>query len=79
MKNISRHIGKLQKMESMQKSAKGNPRYRAFVGDGKTGFSFVTKPDCLLAYKVNNLCGSQVEITIGKYYGRATLNSIKVM
>ena len=73
MKNISRHIGTLEIVRREPSSANGNPRYLCRVDS----WTCYTAPDSMLAYAIRNHEGKRVEATIGTYYGRPTLNSLK--
>jgi hypothetical protein len=78
MKNISRHHGILNIVERMNNSVNGNPRYRIFIADSSgNGVSCVTAPDSDHGYSITNFSGQEVSVTIGTYYGTATLNSIE--
>lgn len=73
MKNITRHVGKLEIVERLPRSLNGNARFKIRVD----GFTCVTAPDSGEADTVKNLDGAIVEATIGTLRGKATLNSIK--
>lgn len=73
MKNISRHIGRLEKLTRMKSSVNGNPRFSAYCGVG-----FRTAVDSSHGYEIQNYLGKLVEVTVGTHYGHATLDSIKL-
>lgn len=74
MKNLTRHVGKLEVLERMPPSRNGNPRYRLYIA----GAHCVTEPDSSLGYSVTNFEGKTVVATIGTHYGRATLDDVKL-
>lgn len=75
MKNITRHIGRLEIIERLPSSSNGNPRYLISVD----GFTCRTQVDSSHGYSITNYAGEIVEATIGTHYGSATLNTIKVV
>ena len=75
MKNISRHTGILKVVKREQSSSNGNPRYCIII-DGITCY---TAPDSMIAYGITNHDDKLVEATIGTYYGKPTINSVKVI
>lgn len=72
MKNLSSHNGILTIIKREKSSYYGNPRYLCFV----SGVSFYTAPDSMHGYSISNYEGKAVNVTIGTYYGKPTLNSI---
>ena len=74
MKNITRHTGTLQLVERLNNSRNGNPRYKLLCD----GYVFVTAPDSAHGYGVPNFFDKEVEITIGTYYGKRTMDTIKL-
>lgn len=73
MKNITRHIGKLEILARLPSSYFGNPRYLLRID----GFTCKTAVDSSYGYSAPNFDGKQVEATIGTHYGAATLNTLK--
>jgi len=73
MKNTTYHEGTLSIIKRLESSTNGNPRYLLEVA----GFTCRTAPDSSLAYDMTDYDGIQVKATIGTYYGKATLNSVK--
>jgi hypothetical protein len=73
MKNVTRHIGKLEIIRRENSSVNGNPRYFLHVA----GFYCYTAPDSSLGYSVTNYDGRNVIAEIGTYYGRPTLRSVE--
>ena len=73
MKNVSRHIGKLEIIRRLPNSVNGNPRYALRVD----GWNCRTSVDSSLAYEVSNHDGKIVTATIGTHYGIATLDSVR--
>ena len=73
MKNITKHIGKVENLERLPSSSNGNPRYKFNID----GYTVCTATDCMLGYEIKNLNGANVEVTIGQHYGKLTLNTIK--
>jgi hypothetical protein len=73
MKNLSRHIGKLDIIGRLDSSYFGNPRYELRVN----GIYCVTAVDSMLGYSVTNFDGKEVVATIGTHYNRPTINSIQ--
>lgn len=73
MKNIKQHSGILNIIRRENNSVNGNPRYLCFVD----GVSFYTAPDSMHGYGITNFKGKPVTVTVGTYYGKATLNTIK--
>ncbi len=73
MKNITKHVGTLTILERLPSSYYGNPRYRLSVD----GVKCRTAPDAALGYSVTNYDGKQVIATIGTFYGKTTLNTLK--
>ena len=73
MKNLTRHTGTLRILRREPSSRNGNPRYFLSI-DGTTCY---TAPDSSYGYGVTNYDGRRVEATIGTYYGKPTLNSLK--
>lgn len=73
MKNITRHTGILNIIRREPSSRNGNPRYLLQV-DGITCY---TAPDTMIAYGITNHDGKQVEATIGTYYGKPTIHTVK--
>ena len=74
MKNISRHVGKLEILERLKNSTNGNPRYRCYVA----GVHFVTKADCSYSYSLPNYQDKEAVVTVGIHYGKATLDTIEL-
>jgi len=74
MKNVTRHIGKLEIVRRLPSSANGNPRYLVYVA----GFTCRTAVDSSLGYSVTNFDGKNVVATIGTHYGVATLDSVQL-
>jgi len=72
MKNLTQHTGTLTILRRENNSINGNPRYFAMVD----GFKFYTSPDSSYGYSIQNYEGKMVTVTIGTYYGKATLNSL---
>ena len=75
MKNLTRHVGRLEVVERIESSQSGNPRFRLRVD----GFTFVTKPDSAYAYDVSNKEGQQVLVKIGTHYGTCQLEEMVVV
>lgn len=75
MKNITRHTGTLEVIERLPSSTNGNPRYLLRID----GVTCRTAVDSSYGYSITNYEGKQVEATIGAHYGKATLNSVKVV
>ena len=73
MKNLSRHIGKLEIVRRENNSVNGNPRYLCRID----GWTCYTAPDSSLAYALPNYEGKTVIATIGTYYGRPTINTLE--
>jgi hypothetical protein len=73
MKNISRHVGKLEILDRLPSSTNGNPRYLLRVA----GFTCKTPVDSMYGYSVPNYNGKDVVATIGTHYGTATLASVQ--
>lgn len=73
MKNITQHSGILNIVRRENSSVNGNPRYLCFID----GVSFYTAPDSSHGYSITNYEGKAVTVTIGTYYGKPTLNTIK--
>ncbi len=73
MKNISRHVGKLEIVKRMPSSKVGNPRYMLRVD----GWTCVTAPDSMIAYGITNYDGKTVTATIGTHYGVDTLYTVE--
>ena len=73
-KNVTRHIGQLHIVKRMRSSVNGNPRYLVRA----SGWLCRTKPDSCIAYGLSHFDGKTVEATIGTYYGKATLLSVKL-
>lgn len=78
MKNITINRGKLQMIKRLKNSRNGNPRFKlAIVDHNGNGFSFVTKPDSMIAYLIENYIGQQIEAVLGSYYNKTTLINFK--
>ena len=73
MKNITRHVGTLEKLKRMDSSVNGNPRF-SFTIDGYTA---VTRVDSDDGYGIQNMEGSNCVAELGTHYGRLTLHSIQ--
>jgi len=70
MKNITRHYGKLEKVERMANSTNGNPRYLVRVD----GWECRTPVDSSLGYSIDNHFGETVAVEIGTHYTVPTIN-----
>jgi len=79
MKNLSSHTGTLVVIQREKSSINGNPRYLCFIDETGKGHGprFYTAPDSSYGYSITNYENCRVELTIGTYYGKPTLNSIK--
>jgi hypothetical protein len=75
MRNITRHIGKLEIVERLDNSVNGNPRYLLKVD----GWTCRTSVDSSHGYEVPNYEGHVVAATIGTHYGKATLDSCRLV
>jgi hypothetical protein len=73
MKNVTRHIGKLEIIRRLPCSINGNPRFVLRVD----GWTCRTAVDSSLGYEVQNHDGKFVVATVGTHYGVATLDSVK--
>lgn len=75
MKNPSTHTGKLEIMERLKNSYNGNPRFRCYIA----GVSFVTKPDCMYGYRIENYQGRELTVVLATHYNKTTLMQIKAI
>lgn len=75
MKNVSTHCGTLEMVERMPNSKNGNPRYKMRV----SGVSFVSQVDSSHGYSLPNDWGKTVQVWVGTHYGKATLDSYKIL
>ena len=73
MKNLTRHVGKLEVLERLASSYHGNPRFLVRVA----GFTCKTAPDAMLGYGVQNYDGREVVALIGTHYGQLTLSQVE--
>jgi hypothetical protein len=73
MKSITQHYGTVGKLERMNNSGNGNPRFR-FTFDG---YDVVTAVDAMHGYCIQNLEGKECVATIGTHRGVLTLDNIK--
>jgi hypothetical protein len=77
MNNLSNLQGQLVILGRERNSRHGNPRFRAaIVDESGNGFTFKTRPDSMLAYRLPDLAGRAVVATLGTYRGVCTLASI---
>ena len=74
MKNQTVHLGRLEVVRRLPSSSNGNLRYLLRVD----GWTCRTAPDSSLAYNIRKYDRRQVEAIIGTYYGKATLQSVKL-
>ena len=74
MKNQTVHLGRFEVVRRLPSSSNGNPRYLLRVD----GWTCRTAPDSGLAYNIGKYDRRQVEAIIGTYYGKATLQSVKL-
>jgi hypothetical protein len=72
MKNITRHTGTLELVKRLNNSASGNPRFQLRCD----GWTFITQPDCMVAYMIENYIGKRVIVTVGTHYGKCQLKSL---
>ena len=82
MKNITEHTGKIVLLKRLKNSFNGNPRFECAVIEPQEkglGWTFVTQVDHSHGYEIQNYIDRdvQVTVTIGTYYNKATLHSIK--
>ena len=80
MKNITRHTGTLELVHRMKNSSNGNPQFMLAVIEHPAqglGWRFRTPANSMLGFQVQNFIGKKVDVTIGTFYGCATLNSIQ--
>lgn len=75
MRGITTHHGKLEVLERLPNSKKGNPRWLISVG----GQVARTPPDSHLGYLIPQLSNMQVIITVGRHYGKIQLHDIKLL
>ena len=73
MKNLSNHNGTLEIIKRENSSVNGNPRYLVRID----GIACYTAPDSMLGYAITNYDGKIVQATIGTYYGKPTINTLK--
>jgi len=79
MKNVTRHIGKLEIIKRLKNSINGNPRFEiAVLDDAGTGFTCITKIDCSYAYVIDSFNGQKIRAYIGTHYGKPTLDSFSI-
>ena len=72
MKNITRHTGKLRMISRMKNSICGNPQYLLSCD----GYTFRTKTNDMIAYKVSKYFDRDVVVTIGTHRNCLTLNTV---
>lgn len=75
MKNITTHHGKLEVLEKLANSRKGNPRWLLSVG----GQVARTPVDSHLGYLIPQISGMNVIMTVGRHYGQVQVHDIKLM
>ena len=75
MKNISRHVGKLELIKRLPNSVNGNPRYLLYCA----GVSFKTTVDSSYGDSVPNDIGKECEVTVGTHYNTCQLYSYSVL
>jgi hypothetical protein len=75
MRDITRHTGKLEIIQRLDNSVNGNPRYLLKVD----GWTCRTSVDSSHGYSVTNWDGHVVVATIGTHYGKATLDSVRLV
>ena len=73
MKNISRHIGLLTDLKRLPSSINGNPRFCCRID----GVFCMTSVDSSYGYSIQNYENKKVIATIGTYYGKPTIDSLK--
>lgn len=72
MKNITRHIGKLHMISRMKNSISGNPQYLLSCDN----YTFRTKANDMIAYKISKYFDCDVVVTIGTHRNCLTLNTV---
>ena len=72
MKSITRHYGTVERLERMESSRNGNPRF-SFTLDG---YDVVTGVDAMIGYGIQNFEGKECVATIGTHRGILTLDTI---
>ena len=72
MKNITRHTGIIEMIKRLPNSINGNPLFELRCD----GWTFVTQPDSMVAYMIENYVGKKATVTIGTHYGRTQLDTI---
>jgi hypothetical protein len=79
MKHLNTYTGTLHITGRENNSVMGNPRYRAFLKltDEDDGFEVLTKPNCMIGYKITNYDGKRVTVQLGTYHKRLNIYSIK--
>lgn len=73
MKNVTRHIGKLEIIERLKNSVNGNPRYLLRID----GVTCKTGVDSLYGYDILNHRDKTVVATIGIHYGVVILHTLE--
>lgn len=72
MKNLTRHDGKLTLVKRMKNSLYGNPQYLLHCD----GYTFRTKANSMIAYKIDKYINQNVVVTLGTHRNCLTLNTV---
>jgi hypothetical protein len=74
-------FGTLNKVERMNNSINGNPRYLVAIQDEDSEFNKIyvarTRPDASLGYSIDNYWGKRVAVTLDTYYGKLSVVDVK--
>ena len=73
MKNLESITGKLTIIERLNNSTNGNPKYKVLIDNTL----LVTISDSMLGYGISNYENKNVTATIGYYYNKLSIHSIK--
>lgn len=91
MKNVTKHVGRLERVKRMPSSKNGNPRFKLLIisqdkdieGNPIEGSPYArmrwicrTQVNAMLGYVVENHVGKMVEVHIGDHYGKKTVNCL---
>ena len=79
MKNLETVKGlKIDKLERMNSSVNGNPRFRVHFSNGLVSQTMV---DAMLGYGIQNYVGENkplLEVEFGTHYGTVQINNIRI-
>ena len=74
-------FGTLNKVERMNSSINGNPRYMVSIQDEDSEFNKIyvarTRPDASLGYSIDNYWNKRVAVTLDTYYGKLSVVDVK--